>query len=172
MISRRCFSLFAAVLVSATALVAPAAGQDFRGSIAGTVTDSTGGVLPGVTITVANTETGVSQHVVTESNGLYQVFYLNAGTYSVTAELSGFKRVARPDNVVRVGDVSRVDITMETGVIEETVTVTAEATPSCAPPRASRRWMRRVVDADRFGALHGRCDRHTAHARSVERTYS
>jgi hypothetical protein len=126
MISRGCFLLFVAVLLSATALVAPAAGQDFRGSIAGTVTDSTGGVLPGVTITVANIETGVSQHVVTDTNGLYQVFYLNAGTYSVTAELSGFKRVARPDNVVRVGDVSRVDITMETGAIEETVTVTAD----------------------------------------------
>src|SRR5262245_54271155 len=117
MISRVRAGRFAAMLLPLAALVAPIAAQDFRGSIAGTVADSTGGVLPGVTITVANTETGVSQHVVTDTSGLYQVFYLNAGTYSVTAELQGFKRVARPDNTVRVGEVARAASTMDTGAI-------------------------------------------------------
>src|SRR5262249_46349368 len=64
--------------------------------------------------------------VATDANGLYQAFYLNAGTYAVTAELSGFKRVSRPGNTVSVGEVSRVDITMEAGAIEETVTVIAD----------------------------------------------
>src|SRR6185369_99613 len=111
----------------ALALSGSAAAQDFRGAVSGTITDATGGVLPGVTVTVANTATGVSQHVVTDAQGLYQVLYLNAGVYSVTAELSGFKKIVRTANDVRVGEVLRLDIAMETGGIEETVTVTANA---------------------------------------------
>ena len=84
----------------------PAAAQDFRGGIRGTIVDATGGVLPGVTVTVTNTATGVSQTVVTDDKGLFQVLYLNAGTYTVTAELSGFKKVVRAGNEVRVGDVA------------------------------------------------------------------
>ena len=48
------------------ALAAPAWAQEFRGAITGTITDGTGGVLPGVTVTVTNTDTHVSQHVVTD----------------------------------------------------------------------------------------------------------
>ncbi len=103
------------------------AAQDFRGGITGTVADKTGGVLPGVTITVTNANTGVAQTTVSNADGLYQVFYLNPGSYSVTAELPGFKKVVRSANEIRVGDVLRVDLTMETGPLEETVTVLAEA---------------------------------------------
>src|SRR5215510_5325184 len=110
----------------ALVLVLSAFAQDFRGGVSGTVSDGTGGVLPGVTITVTNTETGVSQNAVTNGDGLYQVFYLNPGRYTVTAELQGFKKVVRTVNEIRVGDVLRVDLTMETGAIEETVTVMAE----------------------------------------------
>ncbi len=70
--------------------------QEFRGSVRGTVTDATGAVLPGVTITVTNVETKVAQTTVTDGEGRYQLLYLNPGTYSVAAELSGFKKfVAR-----------------------------------------------------------------------------
>src|SRR5215510_11893775 len=110
----------------ALVLVLSAFAQDFRGGVSGTVSDGTGGVLPGVTITVTNTETGVSQNAVTNGDGLYQVFYLNPGRYTVTAELQGFKKVVRTVSDIRVGDVLRVDLTMETGAIEETVTVMAE----------------------------------------------
>jgi carboxypeptidase family protein len=103
----------------------PAAAQDFRGAITGTVIDASGGVLPGATITVTNEETGVSQDVVSDEKGLYKVLYLNPGRYAVSAELQGFKKVARPGNPVRVGDVLRVDLTLAPGGIEETVTVTA-----------------------------------------------
>jgi hypothetical protein len=119
-------SFFAAACLAALGLVtAPAAAQDFRGSIAGTVLDSTGGVLPGVTVTVTNVDTGVSQHLVTDARGFYEALYLNTGTYSVTAELTGFKRVTRPANTVRVSEVLRVDMTMAAGALEETVTVVA-----------------------------------------------
>src|SRR5262245_14451420 len=98
----------------------PAAAQDFRGSIVGTVTDSTGGVLPGVTVTVTNSETGVGQSVVTDAKGLYSVLYLNAGTYTVTAQLSGFKKMVRAGQDVKVGEPTRIDVVLEAGGMAET----------------------------------------------------
>ena len=62
-----------AVVVARSRRPAPAAAQDFRGSIAGTITDASGGVLPGVTVTVTNADTGVSQTSSPTSRGLYQV---------------------------------------------------------------------------------------------------
>ena len=108
-------------------LLLATAAQDFRGGISGVVTDSSGGVLPGVTVTVTNAATGVAQSTVTNSDGLYQVLYLNTGTYVVVAELSGFKKARRPDSVVHVGDVLRIDLTLQAGGIEEVVTVTGVA---------------------------------------------
>lgn len=116
------FLLFAWLLVAA----GPAAAQDPRGSLAGTVADATGGVLPGVTVTVKNVETGVQQHVVTDGEGRFQVRYLNPGIYSVTAELSGFKKTVVENTRVGVSDVVQVTVVMQTGGIEETVQVTAD----------------------------------------------
>lgn len=101
--------------------------QEFRGSIRGTVTDSSGGVLPGATVVVTNTETLVSQRAATDQEGRYQVLYLNPGVYSVSAELSGFKKFLLPDARVRVGDAVRVDAMLEPGGLEETVQVVVEA---------------------------------------------
>ena len=112
-----------AILVASAGV---AAAQEFRGTIEGTVTDSTGGVLPGVTVTVTNTATAVQQDVVTDESGRYRVLYLNPGSYSVAAELSGFKKFVRVENEVRVGDVIRVDVVLEAGGVSETVSVVAE----------------------------------------------
>jgi hypothetical protein len=117
-----------AILVALLLLPAgPAAAQDPRGSITGTVADATGGVLPGVTVVVKNVETGVEQNVVTDAEGRFQVMYLNPGNYHVTAELSGFKKTVRENNRVGVSDVVRLALVLETGGVEETVTVSAEA---------------------------------------------
>lgn len=118
----------AGVLAALWLAAAPAAAQEFRGSIAGTIIDVSGGVLPGVTVTVTNTDTGVSQNVVTDGEGRFQVLYLNAGPYSVTAELDGFKKLVRTGNNVHVGETIRVDFSMAPGAIEEMVTVTAPVT--------------------------------------------
>jgi hypothetical protein len=124
---RRQITLAGGLMLALALAAGPAAAQDFRGAVSGTITDSTGGVLPGVTVTVTNTATGLSQNVVTDSKGFYEVLYLNAGVYAVTAELSGFKKSAQAGAEVRVGEVLRVDLSMATGAIEETVFVTASS---------------------------------------------
>ena len=103
-----------------------AGAQDFRGAIGGRITDDSGGVLPGVTVTVNNKDTNVSNNTVTNDTGNYSLLYLPPGTYSVVAELQGFKKVMRDNVVVRVGDRLEVDFKMEVGRLEETITVAAE----------------------------------------------
>src|SRR5512146_1583772 len=99
--------------------------QEFRGAITGIVTDATQGALPGVTVTIVNTATKVSSELVTDSQGRYQVRYLNPGTYTVTATLEGFKTVVRTVDV-RVGDLLNVDVRLEIGAMSERVDVVAE----------------------------------------------
>ena len=112
-------SIVAALLSLSLLSALPASAQTGDGSLRGYIKDEQGGVLPGVTVTVRNDETGVAQDIVTDGNGRYRVLYLNPGSYSVSAELQGFKKVVRPGNQVRVGDVLRVDLTMTPGGIEE-----------------------------------------------------
>jgi hypothetical protein len=75
-------------------LTAPAFAQSqaANGAIEGTVSDSSGGVLPGVTVTVTNIDTGLERSMVTNEKGLYRAPLLPLGTYKVVAELPGFKR--------------------------------------------------------------------------------
>jgi Carboxypeptidase regulatory-like domain len=120
---RTCLLLALALLAIGAA---PAAAQDFRGGIRGTVTDATGGILPGVTVTVTNADTKIAQTVVTDEKGLFEVLYLNPGAYTVTAELSGFRTSVHANQPVRIGDVSRLDISLATGGLQESVEVTAE----------------------------------------------
>src|SRR5436190_8928295 len=121
-------SLFRGLLCLAVLLALSTAGyaQEFRGSITGTVADSSGGLLPGVTVTVTNTETSVKQVVVTDSKGAFQVVYLNAGTYTVSFELAGFKRLVRSANDVRVGEPLALAVVLQPGGVTEAVEVTAE----------------------------------------------
>ncbi len=121
----RKWALSLIVLVSLTWSL-PASAQEFRGSIVGKVTDSTGGVLPGVTVTVTNNDTKIAQTLVTDGQGVYLARYLNVGTYTVTATLQGFKKVSQTNTYVTVGDTVRVDLLLEPGGMTETVEVRAE----------------------------------------------
>jgi Carboxypeptidase regulatory-like domain len=121
----QCRLVSALLILAATAM--PLAAQEFRGSIVGAVTDNSGAVLPGVSVTVTNVATKVSQSVVTDQKGLFTVLYLNPGTYSVEVELQGFKKVIRTGYEVRVAEAARVDVVLEPGGISETVQVTAES---------------------------------------------
>ena len=75
--------------------VPAAQAQEFRGSITGTVSDKSAAVLPGVTVTATNVDTGIATTAVTNADGGYLLPFLTPGQYSVTAELMGFKKLVR-----------------------------------------------------------------------------
>jgi carboxypeptidase family protein/TonB-dependent receptor-like protein len=107
----------------AFAVPAWAQSQAANGAIEGTIVDSSGGVLPGVTVTVTNTETGTERIVVTNEKGLYRALLLPLGTYKVVAELPGFKRFEQTDVRVSVGEATVVNATLTVGAVSETITV-------------------------------------------------
>src|SRR5215203_3424343 len=113
-------------LLAFTLHAAGAAAQDFRGGIVGRVSDESGGLLPGVTITVTNRETNVSNNTVTNETGDYTLLYLTPGSYRVGAELQGFKKLNRENLEVRVGDRLQIDFKMEVGGVSEVVNVAAD----------------------------------------------
>src|SRR5579863_3035641 len=98
--------------------------QAGRGSISGLVTDPGGALIQGAKVTLLNPATGVSQHTVTTSAGLYTFISLNPGIYQVTASQTGFKSVAQDKITVSVDEVTNVNITLQVGAATETVTVT------------------------------------------------
>ena len=120
----RGFLLVAGILL----LSAVSANAQAIGSIFGKVTDSTGGVMPGVTVTVAGTGLQQPMVAVTGATGTYQYPNVPIGTYSVTFELEGFKKAVRPNVIITSGFAAPVDQKMEVGNRTEEVMVSA------APP--------------------------------------
>lgn len=98
------------------------------GQINGVVTDSSGGVLPGVTIEATNTGTGAVRTAVTGADGGYTIPLVQPGEYTVRASLEGFRSVLREGVRVVVTETARVAFELEVGQLTETVTVTATAT--------------------------------------------
>src|SRR5262245_28029139 len=125
--ARRVARAFLAVSVGVLTTSGAAAAQDFRGVITGRIVDSSGGRLPGVTVTATNVATNVASATVTNAEGAYTIPYLIAGGYRVDLELAGFKKVRRDGIEIRIGDRIVLDLTMELGQVEETVLVTAQS---------------------------------------------
>src|SRR6266853_6745207 len=94
------------------------------GRILGTVTDQTGAVLPGATVTIIDTQRGPARTLSTDSAGEYNAPNLIPGTYTVRVEAKGFKILARENIALEVGREVRVDLTPQTGDQTQTVTVT------------------------------------------------
>jgi hypothetical protein len=109
--------------------------QAVDATLIGTVTDSSGAAVGNVKMTITETNTAVSRTSQTNESGNYVVPDLPPGTYSVTAELSGFKRVSRAAIDVIVNTTERVDLVLEPGNVTETVTVEGE-TPILQTERA------------------------------------
>ncbi|MFP5265653.1 MAG: TonB-dependent receptor domain-containing protein [Blastocatellia bacterium] len=105
--------------------LASAAAAQFRASIQGTVTDASGAVVAGATVTVTNQETSKSQQVTTSDEGFYRVTGLAPGRYTVSAEVSGFKKQVLQDIVVNAEQTEGVNMTLEAGQVSEAVTVSA-----------------------------------------------
>jgi hypothetical protein len=106
------------------AWAAPAHAQAI-GSIFGKVTDESGGVLPGVTVTVSGSALQQPLSAVTSANGTYQFPSVPVGTFTVTFELASFKKAQRPNIVITTGFNAGVDQKMEIGNMTEEVTISA-----------------------------------------------
>jgi hypothetical protein len=113
-----------AVLCSAFAGQATA--QVLYGSLVGNVTDSTGGTIPGATVTATRTETNLTREVVTNENGAYSIPNIPSGTYRVIVTVSGFQTFTADNIVVTNRDV-RVDAKVSLGTVQESVSVSATA---------------------------------------------
>ena len=116
--------LLAALLTLATW---PLQAQDIRGNISGTVTDPGGAVIGGATVVVTNTETNISTSLETNASGYYLAPLLPGGQYQVTAEAKGFKRIVRPGVTLKMSEQIKIDITMEVGGVNESITISAES---------------------------------------------
>ncbi|PYR73831.1 MAG: hypothetical protein DMF86_19680, partial [Acidobacteria bacterium] len=99
------------------------AAQQQLGTIQGTITDQTHGVLPGVAITVTNLDTNISRTATSNETGVFRVPSLDPGRYKVAAELQGFKTSAQTDVVLSVGTTLGVNFTMAPGTVEEAIQV-------------------------------------------------
>jgi hypothetical protein len=119
---RRVFVLLATCAISHAAFA-----QDTTGTILGIISDASGAVLPGVTVTVKNTDTSQPRTIVTDEGGRYRVPLLAPGHYEVTAQLSGFQTMVRSGITVTVGQQAVVDARLSIGNVSESITVEGAA---------------------------------------------
>ncbi len=104
----------------------PASAQTTTGRVLGTVSDKSGAVISGATVTVTDVQRGISRTATTDASGAYVVADLLPGEYSVSAQGHGFAKVIRPKVQVQVATDVPLDFTLQPGDVEQTVTVTAE----------------------------------------------
>jgi hypothetical protein len=104
----------------------PAIGAAQEAVITGTVTDATGGVLPGVTVRVVHEASGNSFEAVTDARGVYRI-PVRVGPHQITAELSGFTKVTRTGVELLVGQTATINLQMSPSAVSENVTVTGES---------------------------------------------
>jgi len=119
--------LTAALLVALAFISPPAMAQTTNGVIAGIISDAQGGVLPGVTVTARNVDTGATRNITTEADGRFRLAGLVPGRYELKAELQGFGTVTVPDVTVAVSSETTRNVTMQVQGLQESVTVTGEA---------------------------------------------
>lgn len=123
--------------------------QEARGTIVGRVVDPSGASVPGATVEVTNVAMGTKVVLSTNESGAYQATFLIPGQYRVAVESSGFRRLVREGIEVRVNDRIELNLTLEVGATEQSITVSAE-TPLLETASAS---MGTVVDSRRVAEL-------------------
>src|SRR5262245_23439568 len=116
------------VLYLITALSTALLAQTGTSSITGSVTDSSGGALPGVDVTLINPETGARLDAVTNENGIYRFASLPPGSYRIEAMLPSFMPISRGPLTLQVSQTLAIDLTLQVDQVNETVQVT-EAAP-------------------------------------------
>ena len=120
----RCVSGLAVLLIFATLASAQAVST---AQINGTVRDASGGALPGVTVTATQTATGLKRETTTDENGSYVLTNLPVGPYQIDASLQGFRTFRQTGLVLEVSANPTVNVTLELGQLEETVSVVGNA---------------------------------------------
>ena len=108
-------------------MAAPADAQLLYGSVTGLVKDAQGASVPGATVTIVNKDTNLTRDTVTDAQGQFNVVNLLPGRYDVKVSLTGFREGVRTAVPVTIGEISRVEVTLEVGALTETVTVASEA---------------------------------------------
>jgi Carboxypeptidase regulatory-like domain/TonB-dependent Receptor Plug Domain len=116
-----------ATLVAVALFAIPASAQEQSGAMQGTIKDSQGGILPGVTVEAKNQATGAVQSTVTNESGIYRFPALAPGRYDLNANLTGFSPAKNPNVVLQLGQVLTIDLTMGIAGVAENVQVTAES---------------------------------------------
>jgi hypothetical protein len=106
-------------------LAMPASAQDYRARVQGSVLDTSQGALPGTNVTLTNDATSVAVVRVTDAEGRYVFDFVDPGTYTIIAELSGFKKAEQKNVRVQQRDDVTVNLILEIGTLEETITVEA-----------------------------------------------
>lgn len=137
------------VFVLAAAAAAVVAAQTSTGSLLGTVKDADGAVLPGVAVVAVNTGTNARSETTTDTNGAYIISNLPPGRYRLEVALQGFKQFVQEGIVLQVQQQALVDVALQVGVINETVSVVANASVLDATTSA----VGKVVDNARIQAL-------------------
>src|SRR5581483_5841640 len=128
-------TIYSLLVCLALAVPAAAQSQAANGAIEGTISDSSGGVLPGVTVTITNLDTGTERTVVTNEKGIYRAPLLPLGTYRVVAELQGFKKFEQTNVKVSVGETATVNAALAVGAVSETITVSGTDVPALESAR-------------------------------------
>ena len=105
--------------------------QEFRATITGRITDASGAVIAGAKIDVTNQATNEVASTVSDSSGIYTIPLLQPGTYTVTANATGFKNYVHANIALNTGDRTGVDIQMEVGEVQQTV---LNAVERASPP--------------------------------------
>jgi len=123
--------------------------QDFRATLNGTVTDSSGAVVPNAQVEVRNIETREARKAVTQANGQFSVPLLPPGTYTASAQAPSFKKVLRENIILRAGQAFGIELRLEPGTVTEQIVVRAE-TPLLETEKADRGT---VIDTARITGL-------------------
>src|SRR5947199_58057 len=120
---KRCWPILCGLLI-ALSLSLPASAQTITGNITGTVTDSSGGVIPGATVTLVSERTGEARSVTTNEEGRFNFAAVQPGVYAVRVEQKGFQTLERKGAVLSANEsLALGDIALQTGQVAEMVTV-------------------------------------------------
>src|SRR5215210_3953603 len=122
---RRLPRVAACLLLICVCPAVEASAQVNNASVTGLVTDTTGAVVTGASVTLKNKATNVETTSTTDSSGYYTFAGVPVGTYDVTVERQGFKRIVLSDIKLEVAQKARVDASLEVGAVSETITVTS-----------------------------------------------